>query len=329
MEPVTMAVLAGGAAQILAAADANKKQAKSEAEARKIMRQAMAEIQKISPPDPEGQKAFFEELKRTGSYTPELEQAVQMGPSNWEGVKSDPQMKQAQLDALARLETVGAEGLDSQDKLALTQIQNRNQQAERGSREALMQGMQRRGMGGSGAELAAQLSSQQGSADRQSMEGMQVASMAQQRALDAMMQRGSLAGQMRGQDFGEQASKADALDRIKQFNTTLRADQGNRNTDRINAGSQYNLGENQRIADSNVGIRNDQQMQHKGVNQTHYNNQLNKAGMTSNAASGQANQAIQSGNRQADFSNRVGQAAGMAGASWADYEAKKKKEGQI
>jgi hypothetical protein len=51
--------------------------------------------------------------------------------------------------------------------------------------------------------------------------------MAQQRALDALMHRGALAGQISGQDFNQKSAQAQAADNIAQFNERNRLNQSN------------------------------------------------------------------------------------------------------
>jgi hypothetical protein len=77
-------------------------------------------------------------------------------------------------------------------------------------------------MGGSGAELAAQLANQQNAAQRQNETSLDVAGMAQKRAFDALAQRGRMAGDIRGQDFGERFRTGSARDEINRYNADQR-----------------------------------------------------------------------------------------------------------
>jgi hypothetical protein len=99
------------------------------------------------------------------------------------------------------------------------EIQQSNAQKERGAREAILQNANARGVGGSGLELAAQLQAQQSSADRNASESMQVNAMAQQRALQALMQGENMAGNLSREDLALQSQRAQAQDAINSFNT--------------------------------------------------------------------------------------------------------------
>jgi hypothetical protein len=329
MEPFTamaVATAASTAVQVWSEAQAQAKQATSQKQAQRILQAAQAKIDALKPPNPEDQKLFFEQFQSAGQLNPTLEDKVSAGNSSMEGVSTDPALRQAQQNALAKLQQVGAEGLTAEDKFALSQIQSSNRQQERGSREAILQGMQRRGMGGSGNELMAKLQAQQSAADRNNMQGMQQASMAQQRALDAMMASGRMAGSMRDQDFGEKSKIAEARDVMSRFNANLMSGSNTRNTDRINTADASNLANKQAVMNANTNLSNSQQEYNKGLLQQNYQNQLNQATASGNLATGQAAQINGMGNTQANNNRRWGQVGtdAIAGAYRA-YDSKGKK----
>jgi hypothetical protein len=144
--------------------------------------------------------------------------------------------------------------------------------------------MQMRGQGGSGLELLAQLQSGQAATTDASQASMDTAGMAQDRALQAMIQQGQLGGQIRGQDFGEQADIAKAQDIINAFNT------GN-----LQQGSQFNANTFNRGQEFNVG--NSLQTQGQNIANTMQNQQFN-AGQGQSAMTGNADRSVgvQTGN---------------------------------
>src|SRR6185436_3925664 len=109
-------------------------------------------------------------------------------------------------------------GLDEQSIAALRQIQQENQTAERGSREAILQNAAARGISGSGLELASQMGNQQTSATNQANQGFQAAADANARKLAAIQGIGQLGGQIHGQE----ENKATAQNAINQFNAANR-----------------------------------------------------------------------------------------------------------
>lgn len=242
-----------------------------------------------------------------GQLTPEQEFAISQGDSEMNKVYTDPRLRDAQLAALSSLEDVGSNGMTMADKANLAQIQENASMQERGNREAILQNARQRGMGGSGMEMLAQLTSGQNSANRARMEGLNVAATAQQRALDAMAQAGTLGGNIRGQDFSEGAAKATSQDAINRFNAANSQTVLGRNVDRSNTAQEKNLAARQGLANSNVDIGNDQTRYNVGLSQ--YNNDVRqkKYGNTM----GQIDYRNQLRDKQ--FGNRADVAKGKAG----------------
>jgi hypothetical protein len=199
--------------------------------------------------------------------TVEAPDAIQYNNISSELNNLDPRLRDTQLAALASLQQISDKGgMQAQDVANLNRIQTDVAQADKGRREAIQQGMSRRGMGGSGMELLAALQSSQAATDRQSQAGLDVAGTAQQRALQALMQSGELAGNVRGQDV----NIAQGKDAITQFNTTngLRTSMYNTDKDydarKTTAGMEFdarraNFGGKQDLANRRVDLGNKQQ----------------------------------------------------------------------
>jgi hypothetical protein len=152
--------------------------------------------------------------------------------SEWDNIQSDPNLKAKQMSQLSALDEIQKSGgMTAGDRANWNKLQMDVNSADAGRRGAIQQGMAMRGMASSGNSLLAQLQGAQDATNTQSQASGQVAGMAQQRALDAMMRSGQLAGDIRGQDFSENAARATAKDSISRFNTTNSMDQ-----DRFNIG---------------------------------------------------------------------------------------------
>lgn len=137
-------------------------------------------------------------------------------------IQEDPALRAAQMESLSRLGQISQEGYTPEDRAALEQIAREEAVRQRGQRESLLQGAQRRGVGGSGLEMASQLLNQQESAGRESQRGLEVAAEGRRRALQALQMQGNLAGDIRGQEFNQGAQRATAQDLINRFNATNR-----------------------------------------------------------------------------------------------------------
>jgi len=243
---------------------------------------------------------------------------TQAGPSAWDQVSTDPRLKDQQMASLGALKQLSDKGgMNATDQANLSRIQDSAAQADAGRRGAIMESQDRRGMGGSGMDLMAQLASSQAATQQQSQQGLDVAGQAQARALQAMQAGGSLAGNIRNQDFGEQGQVASARDAINKFNSSnanqmaqYNASQGNEQN-RFNAGNtlgaqEFNSGTNLGAAKFNAG-------------QTQAANQFNTTGAQAVSDAGVANQNSASrynaGLPQQQFDNQYKEAAGKSGVA--------------
>jgi hypothetical protein len=226
-----------------------------------------------------------------------LADTVLAGPTAYDGISTDPRLQEAQMAALNSLQDIANNGgMTAMDKANLSRVQMQTAQADRGRREAILQNMNARGMGGSGAELLAQLQSSQGATDRQAQEGLDIAGMAQLRALDAMARGGSLAGDIRGQDFGEQEAIARARDAINTFNVG-QTNHGNQfNTGALNDMTRFNAGNNLQVGVHNSNQRFD-------VARTNNTNQNEAQARTWNANLDTARGNVDIANNQATHNN--------------------------
>lgn len=201
-----------------------------------------------------------------------LAQTYLQGDTEMQGIEVDPRLKEAQIAALAGLQDISdSGGMTLTDEANLNRIQSQTAQADKGRRDAILQNMQARGMGGSGLELLAQLQSSQAATDQASQQGLDVAGMAQQRALDALMRGGALSGEVRGQDFGEQAAIRSAQDEINAFNAANLTRGSQFDASNINQGRQFNaaqdLGAQQFNIGTDVDIRTGDANRQAGINQ--------------------------------------------------------------
>lgn len=201
----------------------------------------------LSAKDREEEERIYEQMfAEWNDINPEvrarLEETYSLGPSAMDGVRADPTLRNNQLLAQEGLMEAGRSGgMDAGSRARLAQAQTQSARQEQGARLALQQQAQTRGQGNSLTSYATQLAAQQGAAQRLGMESVQAAGDASERALAALAQGGTLAGQVRGQDFQEGAARATAQDRINEFNLRNRQDTQGRNIDREFAGQQQTL----------------------------------------------------------------------------------------
>lgn len=249
-----------------------------------VFEEMIDETGRKRPPSVEEMKLQLDDLIQQGQITPEEAQVYLQEASKMNEINQDPRFQQAQMDALLGLQDISVnKGLTDMDQAQLAKIKSQEDQQQRGAREAILQNAQARGMGGSGIELMSQMQNQQDSATRQSQRDLDVAAMAQERALQALQQAGNLGGQMQTQDFARQSDIARANDAINQFNTQNKQQIGTTNTQARNAAQIANLAEKQRIADANITNKNAQQEYNKSLLQNNFNNEMGLLGMKQKA----------------------------------------------
>lgn len=267
----------------------------------------------IEVPDPETMKLQLEEYVLQGLITPEQADVALQDPTAYQQIMSDPALKEAQMGALSGLQDVYEQGgLTATSKARLNDIADQENIQQRGAREAIMSDAAQKGTSGSGLEFLSKLKNQQASADRQSDRDTDVFADAEQRALEAMIQSGNMAGDIRTQDFGEQSRIADAKDAISRFNTANRNSTNMYNTGVRNDAQTANLAARQNIADMNTGQRNKQQQYNKNVYQTEFDNKLRKAGGQTGAAQQDRNNFMDSlGQVEGGAADIIGSAYGV------------------
>lgn len=313
------AAAAAAGLQIVGGLIANESARGGRDAASRAAQSAREAIEQLQIPDIEKQKIYNELPQVMGQYFPEAEVSSALGPSQMEGISTDPRLRDAQMQALEKLSTIGQEGLTAEDRLALNTMRRQVAGDEQAKQGQILQNMAQRGMGGSGAELAARLQSSQSSADRASQESDRIAAMAQQRALQGITQAGTLGGQIRSQDYGEQADRARAADSIAQFNLQNQQSVQQRNIQARNQAQQQNLANQQRVAEQQVALRNQQQQYNNQLLQQQYQNERQRAldmnGVYNSKAAELNGQAQQQAGQTKDIFTGVGGIVGSLGQS--------------
>jgi len=245
------------------------------ADQEEAMRRALEYFEGIQIPE---QRAIeLERLTSQGILTPEMAETILMESSAFEEIRTDPKLKEAQYGALMALQERAEEGLTASDRFELKKIRQEEMTQERGAREAITQQAAMQGRGGGGLEMMSKMQSQQDAATRQAMRDAQVAALSQQQKMDALMSAGQMGGQMREQEYSEQAELAKARDLMDQFNVANQQQTERMNVGMMNEAQLANLREKQRIADANIALRNQELMQESGMAQQDYANRLNLA----------------------------------------------------
>lgn len=303
-EAAALPILGGILGNVLSSSDRNA--------ATQVDKDSLQRWLDLNVPDPASQQVIMQQYQMTGKLDPAMEQAVQQQASGMADVNQSAATKDAQMNALSGLQDISNRGgLGIQDKanLATTQISNAADDA--GRRGAIAQSMAARGMNGSGMALLQQLQSAQDATTNNAASGLTIAGQAQQRALDALSQGGTLAGSIGAQQFSQDAQKAQAQDAINQFNAQNSQGVNTRNTDRDNTAQTYNVSTAQDIANNNADLTNQQNLYNKGLIQQQYDNTTAKLNGAQGAANTLSNQYQNNANQTAASYANMGAGAGQ------------------
>lgn len=272
-------------------------------DANNLRSQALAQFAGLSVPDIEQMKLALQQYGVEGTLSPEMVQQITQGDTALSGVSLDPRLRQSQLDALNQMSSYAKSGMTSADQAAY-ELARRNAASEAQAKQGqILQNMQQRGIGGSGAELLASLQNAQSGADRLQQAQLEEAKARQNARMAALQQQSNMAAGLRSTDYNEQANLANARDQIARFNAQNAQNVNQMNTQARNLAQQQNLTNAQNVRNMNTQTANQQQQFNKGLLQQNFNNQMGLAGAKSSALTG----AAQSKDMQA------GQTAGMWG----------------
>lgn len=306
------------AAPIVGGLVGNLMSAGDKASAKKAMKQAVAELQAAGYPPDVSKEIIYQQFQQVGILTPELEEELNLAASEVAAIQEDPELRDAQLSALEQFRSQSRSGLGPEERAALNQIRNEVQRDSEAKRQQIVSDMQRRGMGGSGNELMAQLQASQGAADLASQQGDSVSAMLAQRIREGAQNYANTASGIRSQDFDVNQARSQALDQRNQFLYQNSADRQARNVSSLNAAQAQNLAEQQRVADANIQQANAEKLRQNEAQKWNYEQTMDRAKALANAYTGQQQSYNQMAQNTANSATQIGSGAGTALAALAN-----------
>lgn len=242
------------------------------------LKAALAQIEKVQVPDVESLKVKLQQLVQQGVMSPEQAEASLVEYNAFDNTSPNAQARGAQMSALQGLQDqVSAGGLTDVARSRIQSTLDEVNNNERGQQEAIMDNAHKRGVSGSGLELANRLMSQQSAASNAGRQGIDIAAMAEQAKMDALKSAAQLGGQIETNDFSQQAQKAQAQNTINQFNATNQQQVTMANIAAQNAAQMANLKEKQRVSDENTAMENTNRLRNSDLIQTNFENKMDKA----------------------------------------------------
>lgn len=203
-------------------------------------------------------------LKEVGQLNPEVPALVQQAAP--ELVKNSAGMDQgraAQMKALQRYTEIG-EGEFDPEYQEMVQKASRSAQTEAQKRtESILDQYRRRGISGSGLELAAQLGGSADAMDRLASTNQSAATQAYQNRMNALAQGAQLGSNIYGQDQNQQQINANILNSFNDKMASRQQDFNNNSAQMRNQAAAQNLSNRQRLADANVNNQNQAAMNNR------------------------------------------------------------------
>lgn len=311
MPPAILAAVAVGTTVAGGIAGAIERSSAS-TEAKRMMQQRLEEYNKAGMPPESALPLVLQEFKQQGTISPALEKEINVGASKVAQIKEDPQLRNASVQGLQLLQQRSDKGFGAEEEAAFNQARAQTGKETQGRLQSIIQQAQARGMGGSGAELAAQLSASQAGDSNLSAEGDRIAAERAKASRDAINQMISGNEQLRGQDFNVENTKAAAEDQLNRFRVGMEAEQQSRNIAAQNQAQASNLAEKQHLADLNTQNANQEQQRQAAAKVADWENKMQLA-REKGGALGQNAQYVQ-GQGQANATGiaNIGQGVGSA-----------------
>lgn len=238
--------------------------------AEQLLLEAVKEIEAVGAPPDLSRELILEKFYQAGFYTPELEQAIDLGISQVSQVQEDPELRAAQTRALELLQQKGEIGLGPEERVELNKISQKLSRSAKASEADITRELQQRGLSGSGLEFALRQQVRQQAENAAAMEAQEQAALASRRALEALTQSGQLAGQIRGQDFDVASTKAAAADEFQRFNVQSAQAREQRRVAAENEARKRQADTEQRLAEANIQQSNLEKQRQRQAEQTEY-----------------------------------------------------------
>lgn len=271
---------------------------------------AAANYNGIGVPTVGSQQVSLQQYLNQGQLNPYLQNAGQQGNSQLNTVTTDPRLLAAQMGALSQMQQVAQNGMSDVDRAQMSQALQQANASTNANQQSILANEARRGVGGSGNELAQELAASQAGSNQANANSLQIAAQAMQNRLAAAQGSQQMASGIQQQQYGQMANAAKAQDVINQFNTQAANQAMAANTQAQNQAQIGNLANAQSIANSNANLENQQQMYNTGLVQTNFANQMAKAGGQASVANGVYQGNMAAGNAAAQQGQQTGSALG-------------------
>jgi hypothetical protein len=216
---------------------------------------ALKQYEGIVPPDL-AKAIVYTQYQQGGKLTPEQLSKLPEEAQQIALLHENPEMRQKQMVQQQAMEQLAQTGMGAQERFALEQTRLKAAQDAQARMRGLAQQYQQMGQAGGGAQLAAQLSGLQESAQSEMLANMQAAAMAAENRRNAITQAMQGATQMRQQDLGVEESNIQAQRQKQMFDIQNSMARQRMNAEMAQQANMMNLQRQQQIMDMNAQMAN-------------------------------------------------------------------------
>lgn len=258
---------------------------------KRYLKDALAVYQQLQDPDFDMRDLDPAQYEIAAIMFPEVFEA--QVPDSASLIGDSPLARAQQAESVAGLGEISRTGLPEADRLAAEEGARAVRGAQYGGEQSAIRSLRRRGRLGAGQELLAREVGGREASDLAARLGSDLQRQALERRMLALSQYGSAANVLRGQDLGVEQSRADAMNRWKEFSALQRQQ-----------AEQYGAGARERAQQYNVGTAQE----------------ISNANVSADYATQLANLQRQNDLRQQQYQNQFGRAQGQAGVYGALYQ---------
>lgn len=191
---------------------------------------------------------------------PQLEVIREVAPQVYDAViaqqvalpEDSPQVRGEQMAALQQLAQVRQEGLPIAERAAAQDQQRALASEYTRAQEAVLRNLAERGRLGSGTEVAARMVGNQGGSELARGMGSDLARQAVLNRLAAAYGAADVGGRLRSQDLALSESRSNTMNRFNEFVSNLQTQAARDAATARGAAEAYNVGNAQRVADTNA-----------------------------------------------------------------------------
>jgi hypothetical protein len=146
----------------------------------------------------------------------------QLGPTALDTIQNDAQARADEQTAIAQLDQIAKSGgLTLSDRNALNQIEQALSRNAAARNASVANQFAARGQLGSGQQLQMQLANNQNATEQANQRGESIAADAQKRAMQAVLDKGSMARNLANDDYSRKKAAAEAADSINRYNSSM------------------------------------------------------------------------------------------------------------